>query len=196
MKIGVYVGSFNPVHKGHMKIVRHLIENKYLDKVLIIPTRNYWNKQNLIDIKDRINMLKMYQSDSIIIDTNLNYLKYTYEIFEKLPKDNSYSLILGADNIINFDKWKNYKELLKHNLIIINRDNIDINYYLKKHKIKNYTIVDDLPLLDISSTMIRNLIKEKKHSNLLDFVDEKVLDYIQKNFLYKNYNDTKRNTLN
>lgn len=161
MKIGVYVGSFNPVHKGHMKIVKHLIENKYLDKVLIIPTGNYWDKQNLIDIKDRINILKTYQSNSIIIDTNFNNLQYTYEIFRKLSNDNSYSLILGADNIINFHKWKNYKWLLKYNLIIINRYDIDINYYLKKYKIKNYTIVDDLPSKDVSSTMIRNLVKEK-----------------------------------
>lgn len=185
MKIGVYVGSFNPVHKGHMKIARHLIENKYLDKILIIPTGNYWNKQNLIDIQDRINMLKTYESDSIIIDTNFNDLQYTYEIFRKLPNDNIYSLILGADNIINFHKWKNYKWLLKYNLIIINRYDIDINYYLKKYKIKNYTIVDDLPLLDVSSTMIRNLVKEKKYNNLLNFVDEKVLNYIQENDLYK-----------
>ena len=47
MKIGVYVGSFNPVHIGHIKIVKYLINNNYFDKVIIIPTGNYWNKQNL-----------------------------------------------------------------------------------------------------------------------------------------------------
>ena len=61
MKIGVYVGSFNPVHKGHMKIVKHLIKNNYLDKVIVIPTGAYWDKQNLIDINDRISMLKFYE---------------------------------------------------------------------------------------------------------------------------------------
>ena len=48
MKIGIFVGSFNPVHKGHIKIVKHLLTKKYLDKVLIVPTGNYWNKNNLI----------------------------------------------------------------------------------------------------------------------------------------------------
>ena len=87
MKIGIFVGSFNPVHKGHIKIVKHLIENKYLDKVIIIPTGNYWNKQNLIDIDDRINMLKFYQNDSIIIDNKLNNLTYTYEIMNELKRE-------------------------------------------------------------------------------------------------------------
>ena len=50
MKIGVYVGSFNPVHKGHIKIVNHLIKNKYVDKVLVIPTGNYWDKNDLLSI--------------------------------------------------------------------------------------------------------------------------------------------------
>ena len=50
MKIGVYVGSFNPPHKGHKKIANHLVKNKYVDKVLIIPTSNYWNKTNLVNL--------------------------------------------------------------------------------------------------------------------------------------------------
>ena len=57
MKIGIYVGSFNPPHKGHIKIVNHLINN-YLDKVIIIPTGNYWDKLDLVSINDRINMIK------------------------------------------------------------------------------------------------------------------------------------------
>ena len=60
MKIGVYVGSFNPVHVGHIKIVNHLLVN-YLDKVIIVPTGNYWNKNNLVDINHRISMLKFYE---------------------------------------------------------------------------------------------------------------------------------------
>lgn len=186
MRIGVYVGSFNPVHTGHIKIVKHLIDNDYLDRVMIIPTGNYWDKQDLVDIKDRINMLKLYENNSIIINTSLNHLQYTYEIFEELSKSNNdeFSLIIGADNIINFDKWKNYKFLTNFNLVIINRDDIDVNHYLKKHDIKRYTLVNDLPLLNVSSTMIRNFIKEKKYDVLSTYIDEKVIDYIQKKDLY------------
>ena len=58
MKIGVYVGSFNPVHKGHIKVVKKVLK-EYVDKVLIVPTLSYWDKNNLISITDRINMLKL-----------------------------------------------------------------------------------------------------------------------------------------
>lgn len=188
MKIGVYVGSFNPVHKGHIKIVKHLIKNKYLDKVIIVPTGAYWDKQNLIDIIDRINMLKFYQNTNIIIDDKNNNLPYTYQLLDILSKEYSNDdlyLIMGADNIINFDKWKNYKEILKHKLIIINRDDIDISYYLNKHNIKNSIIVNDLPEIDISSTMIRDLITENKYNELTNFIDEVIINYIQNKNLYK-----------
>ena len=65
MKIAVYVGSFNPVHKSHIKVVNLVLKN-YVDKVIIVPTLAYWDKKNLIDIKDRINMLKFYENEKII----------------------------------------------------------------------------------------------------------------------------------
>ena len=71
MKIGIYIGSFNPVHIGHIDIVNYLINNKILDKVVIVPTLGYWNKDNLIDIKHRINMLKFFESENIKIDKKL-----------------------------------------------------------------------------------------------------------------------------
>ena len=80
MKLGVFVGSFNPVHKGHIKIVNYILEKNYVDKVLIIPTGNYWDKNDIIDIKHRINMLKYYETDKIKIDNTLNDIQYTYQI--------------------------------------------------------------------------------------------------------------------
>ena len=75
MKIGIYIGSFNPPHKGHKKIINYLLTNKYVDKILIIPTGNYWHKQNLINIKDRINMLKYYENKKIKVDIESTQLK-------------------------------------------------------------------------------------------------------------------------
>ena len=60
MRLGIYIGSFNPPHLGHKKVIDFLLEEDYVDKIIIVPTQNYWNKNNLIDIKDRINMLKFY----------------------------------------------------------------------------------------------------------------------------------------
>ena len=182
MKIGVYVGSFNPVHKGHIKIVNYLLDNNILDKIIIIPAGNYWNKQDLIDINRRISMLKEYENDKIIIDTKYNNLKYTYMVMSHIKKDyldDTLYLVLGADNIINFDKWMNYKELLTYNLIILNRNNIDIKYYLDKlNKKNNYIICNNLPNINISSSEIRTNIINKDYKKLSSLLDKKIIDYI------------------
>lgn len=184
MKIGIYVGSFNPVHKGHVKIVNHLL--KYLDKIIVIPTGNYWNKNDLISVEHRINMWEFYQNERIIINKTYNDLKYTYLILNELSKiysnDDLY-LIIGADNLTNFDKWQNYQDILKHQLLIIKRNNIDIDYYLNKYNIKNYIIINDLENQNISSTMVRNSIKNKE--NVEELIDSKVLQYINRHNLYQ-----------
>jgi len=188
MKIGIYVGSFNPPHKGHIKIVNHLINN-YLDKIIIIPTGNYWDKKDLISINDRINMLKFYEKENIIIDNKNNNIEYTYEILNNLSREykkEELYLIIGADNVINFDKWKNYEEVLTYNLIILNRNNINVLEYLNKlNKKDKYIIVNDLPNIDISSTMIRNKIKNNIYDKLSMYLDKEIYDYIKENNLYE-----------
>ena len=180
MRLGVYVGSFNPVHIGHIDVVNYLIKEKYVDKVLIVPTLNYWNKFNLIDIKHRINMLKIFENEDIKIDTKNNKYIYTYELLNKLSKeyDDELYLIMGADNIIEFDKWKNYKKLLKYKIIIVNRNNIDINKYIKKYDTNNFIVINDYKYIDISSTELRENLNRK-------YIDKKVLDYIKKNNLFR-----------
>ena len=79
MKLGIYVGSFNPVHKGHIDIMNYLLSNNYVDMILAVPTLDYWHKRNLADIKDRINMLKIFENERIIIDTEHNEYIYTYD---------------------------------------------------------------------------------------------------------------------
>ena len=180
MRLGIYVGSFNPVHIGHIDVVNYLLKEKYVDKVLIVPTLNYWNKTNLIDIKHRINMLKIFESINIKIDNKNNKYIYTYELLNKLSKeyDDELYLIMGADNIIEFDKWKNYKELLKYKIIIVNRDNIDIEKYIRKYNTNNFIVVDNYKYIDASSTEIRNNLNS-------EYLDERVRDYINKNELFR-----------
>ena len=185
MKIGIFVGSFNPVHNGHIKIVNELL--KYLDKIIVVPTGNYWDKKDLIAIKHRINMWKFFETDRIIIDEENNDLEYTYLVLNNLKKkypNDELNLIIGADNIVNFNKWKNYQDILKHKLIIVNRDAINIKYYIDKFDIKNYLIVD-VDNVNISSTMIRNLIKNKDIKQLNKLIDKKIINYIYSNQLYK-----------
>jgi len=188
MKIGVYVGSFNPVHKGHIKIANHLLSG-YLDKVIIMPTGSYWDKNDLVSIEHRINMLKIYENDNIIIEDENNDLPYTYmvmEFLEKKYKGNELYLIIGADNIVSFDKWQRYRELLKYNIVIINRDDIDVEYYLNRlDKKDKYLLTKDLDDIDISSTEIRGLVNTNDSNRLEQLVDKEVLEYILDNNLYK-----------
>lgn len=181
MKVGVYVGSFNPIHIGHKKIIDYLLDN-YLDKIIVIPTLNYWDKCNLIDIKDRINMLKFYENDKIIINDTLNNLDYTYQILNELKKQykNLY-LIIGADNLEKFHLWKNVDEILKHNILVIPRNNIDVNKYINKFRNK-LIIVNNFIENPLSSTLIRNKIKNRE--NLNNYLDKEILNYIKNNNLY------------
>ena len=179
-RLGIYMGSFNPPHKGHLIVVNYLLDNNYVDKILIVPTLNYWDKQDLIDIKDRINMLKFFENNQIKVDTENNKYIYTIDLVTKLKikyPDAELLIIMGADNIINLDKWKNYKELLKYHIIIMNRNNIDIKKYLKDLN-GSFTIIDNYPYIPISSSEIRNNLSGK-------YLDREVLNYIKEHNLYQ-----------
>lgn len=182
MKIGIYVGSFNPIHLGHVNVINYLLDNKYLDKIFIVPTKNYWNKNDLVDINRRIDMLKYIESDNIIIDTTNNNYDYTYQILNEYSKEyKDIYLIIGADNIIKFNEWKNIDDILKYNIIVLNRDNIDIKYYIDKYKfdINKFIILSDYPYIDISSSTIRNNIDDNKK-----YLDSRIYKYIKDNNLY------------
>ena len=132
-------------------------------------------------------MLERYETDKIIIERELNNLEYTYQLINELKKrykNDELILIMGADNIISFDKWKNYEELLKLELIIYKRNNFDIKHYLDRiNKKDKYIIIDNVESINISSTTIRETIND--FYNLEELIDKDVLDYIIKNELYK-----------
>ena len=187
MKIGVYVGSFNPVHKGHIQVINYLLNNNIIDKVIVIPTGTYWEKNNLIDIEYRINMLKFYESNNIIINNKLNNLQYTYQVIRELKKEyDDLYIIIGSDNIPKFHLWKNIEEILENKIIVMNRDNLDINSYINNFKQRNqFILVNEFKSLKVSSTLIRKLIKENNIKKLNNYLDIKIIEYIQTNNLYR-----------
>lgn len=189
MNIGVYVGSFDPVHLGHKNVINYLINNNIVDKLIVIPTEDYWNKKLNCSLSDRIAMLKIYQNDRVVINTTLNKFMYTYEVLNELKKEYKYdnlNLIIGADNIKDFHLWKNVDEILKNKVIVLGRNNVDIEYYIDKFSNKdNFVLCNDFKEFDVSSTEIRNLIKEDKYSLLEKYLDKEVIKYIIDNNLYK-----------
>ena len=190
MRIGVYVGSFDPVHKGHKGVIDYLINNNYVDKILVIPTGNYWDKNELIDVNYRIEMLKKYQNDKIIIDEDMNDIPYTYlvlrELNDKYNSDDLY-LIIGADNIVKFDLWKNVNEIINNNyILVLPREGVNIREYIKRFDNDNkFIVVNGFKEIDISSSMIRELIRNNNRDEVLKYLDTDIVDYINGNNLYK-----------
>ncbi len=179
MRIGVFVGSFNPVHEGHIKVANYLLEHDYVDKILILPTPNYWDKQDLIPVRHRYKMLKYYETDKIIIDNQHNNYPYTYQVLRSLKKDydDDLYLIIGADNLERFHEWRNYEEIIQNKIIVLNRNNIDINKYLKNYNKEQFIPITDFPFIDVSSTEIRN--------GKFEHLKPEVIEYIKKHNLYK-----------
>ena len=184
MRIGVFVGSFDPIHIGHIKVMDYLVENDYLDKLIILPTLNYWNKNNLTDVDIRCEMIKKIKRDYLIVDNVNNRYKYTYEVLEALNniyKEDELFLVISADNIVDFNKWMNVDTILSNNkVIVLNRNDIDILKYVNKFKQKDrFIVIQDYPFISISSTKLRESINK-------GFLDDDVYKYIIDNHLYNN----------
>lgn len=190
MKIGVYIGSFNPVHKTHVLLVKSILNE--LDKIILIPAGdNYYLKNNLIDYSYRYEMLKIaFKNIDKVVISNFEKEKYcyTYENIKLLkkeyPNDDLY-LILGADNLSEFNTWDNYEYILKNcNFIVFGRNDIDISNCINNNftKYKNKFIIKE-SLNDFSSTLIRKLLKDNK--DCTKYLDEKVLKFIIDNNLYR-----------
>ena len=180
MRLGLYVGSFNPVHNGHIKVINYLIDNNLVDKVIVLPTPNYWDKQDIIDVKDRINMLKFFENENIIIDSIHNNYPYTYQVIDSLRKDykdDDFYLVMGSDNLEKLHLWKNIDKILENKIIVLRRGDTPIDEYLKRFDRNKFIIVDDFEYLDVCSTDIRN--------GIYNDIDDRVIEYIKRNNLYK-----------
>jgi len=185
MKLGVYVGSFNPIHKGHEHVVEFLLDKKYVDKMIVVPTIEYWDKQNLASLENRKEMVNIAFHSKVFVKCFPN-LQYTYQILEKLQNEflnDDLYLIIGADNLKSFDKWKNVDKILKHYVIVINRGDAHIS--LDKFDFKEgFIVLENFPYLDISSTQVRELIRCKIYDELVSIMNEEVIEYIRVNNLY------------
>ena len=185
-RVGVYVGSFDPVHLGHKHVIDYLINNNVVDKLIVVPTGDYWDKKLNSPLKDRINMLKYYQSDKVIINDTLNNLEYTYEVLNELNKEyNNLYLVIGADNIKDFHLWKNVDEIVKNKVVVLGRNNINIDECISKYDKSRFIMCDDFKEVNISSTEIRELIKENKITLLDKYLDSDIIKYIIDNNLYQ-----------
>jgi len=169
MKIGLFFGSFNPIHIGHLIIANTSAENTDLDQVwfVVSPQNPFKKSSSLLHEFDRLDMVEMAISDNhkfkvTDIEFHLPKPSYTIDtltyIQSKFPQ-HQFILIIGSDNLIQFKKWKNYEQILEfYGLYVYPRPDI-IKIDLENHP--NIKMVK-APLLDISATFIRQSIKENK----------------------------------
>ena len=189
MKIGLYFGSFNPIHIGHLIIAEFVQQNTDVQKLwfVVSPQNPFKNKSSLLNAYHRLHLIKLAIEDNpnleaSDIEFNLPTPSYTIDTLlyleEKYPQ-HQFSIILGSDSFRNIKNWKN-SELLIQNypFVIYSRPNFPITEYYNA----SYQVVD-APLLQISSTFIRIQIKEKKSVRYL--LPEAVFKEITENRYYQ-----------
>lgn len=190
MKVGLYFGSFNPIHFGHLLIASYVVDEKLVDKVwFVVSPQNPLKKiSTLLNEYDRLHLVNIaIESDTRFkasdIEFKLPKPSYTVDTLaylkEKYPQQ-EFSVILGADSFQNLDKWKN-ADFLKtnYNFIIYNRLGTPIN---KEAVASNFHILN-APIIELSSTEIRKRIKEKRSIHYM--LPEKVEYEIELNNYYK-----------
>ncbi len=184
MRIGIFPGSFNPPHDGHLAIAKNLIKLNYLDKVIFVPVSNFYVKNELLDGEFRLDMLKIATksddrlcvSDYEIISEAQPYTYQTLDFFKNKFKDDTICLIVGTDNYLNLISWKNYEYLINnYEIIVIKRGEIKNDMDFKNVKFISFNI--DF----ISSTDIRNKLKEGIQPK---FLNKDVYNYILEKKLY------------
>ncbi len=190
MKIGLYFGSFNPIHNGHLAIANYMLEFTELKQIWFVVSPQNPFKQNQVLLPDyqRLELINLAIGDSINykasnIEFNLPKPSYTIDtltyLYDKY-QDKKFALIMGSDNLLNFYKWKNFNEILRHYYIYVYPRPGNKNIELMKHqKIK----LVDAPLMEISSSFIRKSIKNNK--NVQFFMPQKTYNYINEMHFYK-----------
>lgn len=203
-KLGLFFGSFNPIHNGHLMVAKYALENKELDSVFFVvsPQNPFKNKEDLIDVSDRIEMVEASianEAKFILCDYEVKngYPSYTFltiEHFKKEFPNDELVLIIGLDNWINIDSWKNYQYIADNVTFLVfpriyddQKQNCEDIWFrkllklIKKGRIKS-EYVGNTPITKLSSTFIRNEIKNGK--DIMFYIPDSVYNIIKEKKLY------------
>lgn len=187
--IGLLFGSFNPIHNGHITLATFILKHKPLDEIwfVVSPLSPFKKSKILLDKNDRLDMVKVaikpfkkfFVSDIEFKMKTPNYTIDTlYEIKKKYPED-SFSLIIGEDNLENFKNWKDSNLIIENFKIYVyprnfSKSKLNLNF--------NTLYKINAPTINISSTDIREFIK--KNEDIDGLLSPEVLDQIKKKKLY------------
>jgi nicotinate-nucleotide adenylyltransferase len=189
LNIGLYFGSFNPIHIGHLIIASHVLNETELNKIwfVISPQNPFKSTSQLLDENHRLHLARLAtENDNRLKATDIEFglprPSYTIDTLAYLKEkyaDQNFSIIMGSDSFQNLDKWKNYEMIVnEYALYVYKRNGFEIT---GKHGAKVTEL--EAPLLQISATHIRKLIKENKSIKYL--VPESVREEIEIRKFYR-----------
>ena len=190
-EIGLFSGSFNPIHNGHLIMANYMSEFTYIDEVWLVVTPHNPLKitRDMLNEQIRLKMVQLaigkYKNlKAIDVELHMKRPSYTINTLEKLSKDYpdcNFTLIIGSDNWTFFDKWKDYKKIIEsYKILIYPRQGSEIIIPdVWTHSIK----IANAPVVEISSTFIRQSIKVGK--DMRAFIPPEVYDFIEDKKLYQ-----------
>lgn len=168
-KIGLFFGSFNPVHNGHLMLANYIVEYTDLDSIwfVVSPQNPFKQQHSLLDEKQRLMMLELAVNDDSrfkVCDIEFFMPRPSYTIdtltrLSELHPDNEFRLICGMDNLVNFKNWKDHQKILdNYKLLVYPRKNYDGGELLNHKSVQ----VIEAPEIEISSTFIREAVAKNK----------------------------------
>lgn len=189
MKIGLYFGSFNPIHTGHLIIATHIINNTALDEVwfVVSPQNPFKKSAGLLNEQHRLALVKIaIEGETKLKASNAEFKlpkpSYTIDSLVYLSEKytgHTFSVIMGSDSFQNINKWKNYEQILSnYNIYIYLR----LNFPVAENQPENIILLQ-APLIEISSTNIRKYIKNGKSIRYM--VTDAVMQEIEAMHYYK-----------
>ncbi|HQY40172.1 MAG TPA: nicotinate (nicotinamide) nucleotide adenylyltransferase [Ferruginibacter sp.] len=189
MNIGLFFGSFNPIHNGHLIIAKYVLQNSQLNKLwfVVSPQNPFKSPQSLLNENHRLHLVNSaIEGETDLKACNIEFKlpkpSYTINSLTYLAQqypDYKFTLIVGSDSFQNINKWKNYETLVsQYPIIIYKRPGFEVTQDFGA----NLTILE-APLLEISSTYIRSLVK--KSLSIRYLVPDAVKEEIERNNYYR-----------
>ena len=190
MKIGIFGGTFNPIHIGHAIIANFIAQNSCLDAIwfMVAPQNPLKTEACGASDLDRIKMVEMVAHKIDKVTTSAFEFaqprpSYTYNTLTELQKrfpNDEFHLIIGGDNWQNFNKWRNHHEIVSQfNIMVYPRHGFEV--VIPEEYSQNVKLID-APIIELSSTDIRAALKEQRNMNF--FLSSEVYEYILENKLY------------
>lgn len=191
MKVGLYFGTFNPIHVGHLIIANHFAEHSDLEEIwcVVTPQNPFKTKQSVLDNHQRLEMVylatkeypKIKPSDIEFQLPQPNYTVHSLAYLEEKYPKHEFALIMGEDNLASLPKWKNAEVLLDRYPIYVYPRKIEQSYAAVDSK--GTIIKVDAPIIEISSSFIRKSIRSAK--NIRPLLPESVWVYLDEMNFYK-----------